>query len=36
MLTLAEIESLERQLKASIVGLNKKKVADVSVPQQAA
>jgi hypothetical protein len=31
MLSLAEIDSLERQLKASIVGLNKKKVADVAL-----
>lgn len=31
MLSLAEIESLERQLKASIVDLNKKKVADLAL-----
>jgi hypothetical protein len=31
MLSLAGIDSLERQLKASIVGLNKKKVADVAL-----
>jgi hypothetical protein len=31
MLSLAEIESLERQLRASIVDLNKKKVADLAI-----